>query len=195
MDRFCWSAALGLVVAVIGCSAGRPAGSAPSTRPAPVSLSLEEVRQMLGKELTVSQLKQRLGEPLGSAGETWGNLSYALPGTKYVTFGFKGPYVTEARYDQTEVRGVCPKTHPVSAEFRVIERKMRWHLEMDGREFAGLAELGVYIRSLPKASLVEYRATCDIIDPHQPLRTAQDRDELTRICREAGVVLLVYPAG
>ena len=150
---------------------------------------------MLGKELTVGQLKQRLGEPLGSVGETWGNLSYALPANKYVTFGFKGPYVTEARYDQTEVTGVSPKMHRVSAEFRVIERKMLWHLEMDGREFAGLAELGVYIRSLPQASLVEYHATCDMIDPHQPLRTAQDQDELRRICREAGVVLLVYPAG
>ena len=89
-------------------------------------------------------------------------------------FWFKGPYVTEAPYEQTEVTGVSPKTHRVSAEFRVIERKMLWHLEMDEREFAGLAELGAFIRSLPKASLVEYRATCDIIDPHQPLRTAQD---------------------
>ena len=150
---------------------------------------------MLGKELTVGQLKQRLGKPLGIAGETWGCMEYALPGTKFVTFWFKGPYVTEARYDQTEIRGISPKMHRVLVEFRVIERKMLWHLEMDGREFAGLAELGVYIRSLPQASLVEYHATCDMIDPHQPLRTAQDQDELRRICREAGVVLLVYRAG
>ena len=162
----------------------------------PVSLSLADVQQMLQKELTVAQLKERLGEPLLPKDEqqTWGNLSYKLSDGKDLYFWFKGQYVTEAGYDKTEIIGIRSSIHTLLVQCERGDTKLIWRFEMDGKTFADLSKLEKYIKSLPKKAVVEHQF-CDTPIGGQPLQTKADIDKLHQICKKADVVLIIYPGG
>ena len=192
--------AVAMIITVFGCSQHEPiTGAKPSLQPAATTTqatpSLSEIRQMLGKQLTVAQVKQRLGKPVSESEQPWGNLMYPLPDNKWLFFFFKGPYVTGARYDKTDIAGIPAPTHELLVRSEMIGGKRNWHLELDGRIFANLVELKKHVQSLPKGALVEYQASCVRLAESQPLTAQQDIDVLRQLCQEAGVILLFYPAG
>ena len=150
---------------------------------------------MLKSALTVAEVKQRLGTPVGETAQPWGNLMYRLPDGKWLFFFFKGPYVTEAGYDKTEIKGIAAPTHKLLIQSEMLGDKRTWHLEMDGRNFANLVELQKYVQSLPKQALIEYHKNDVLIDKSEPLQTSQELDKLRQICQDAGVILLFYPGG
>lgn len=192
------SFAIALMLLLTGCGRNAPEhGIAPEPAQAfpPVSISLSEIQEMLKGELTVAQVQQRLGKPVLESDQAWGNLMYQLPEEKWLVFFFKGPYVTGARYDRTEIAGIPPTVHELFVKLEVADRKIVWYLEMDGRRFSDLAELGEYIQSFPRDALVEFQMNCMRISESQPLQTQQDREKLRQVCQDAGVILLLYPSG
>jgi len=160
-----------------------------------VDLSLADVQQMLQKELTVAQVKEQLGVPYWESKHSWGTLSYSLSNGKELDFWFKGQYVTAARYDKTEISGIPSKNiHTLLVQCEIVDTKLIWHLEMDGKTFADLSELEKYIRSLPKKAVVEHQFN-DVTIGGEPMQTKAEIDRLQQICDKAGVVLIVYPGG
>lgn len=198
--RLLFAASVTLISALCGCNQPEPPKvTVASTRPVADSplarLSLDEARQMLNKELTVAQVKERLGKPVAESDQSWGNLMYRLADGNYLFFFFKGPYVTGARYGQTEVQGVSPTIHRLLVRNVRIGNKMSWHLAMGGRSFASLSELQKHVESLPRGSLVEYQVGCAHRNESEPLQTQADLDKLSRLCKDASVILLLYPGG
>lgn len=189
-----WALMLCAGVLLIGHFTPRHPVTSATTRPASLSLTVDECRQMLSAPLTVAQLKHRLGEPAVAGGQAWGNMTYALPGGKHVSFRFKGPSVTAARYDKTEIRGIAPRTHILKVNGQPASRSWVWTFEMDGRRFESFAELSQYIQSLPAGQTVEHYSTCLRDDPNQPL-TSDQYEQLKKLCREANLFFVYHPAG
>ncbi len=194
--------AAGMLIAFMcGCAGPKPADGTPATMPVAVAAtptppSIDEVRQMLKGELTVAQVKRRMGDLTGEHGGemTWGTFSYELPGRRHLYFFFEGPYVTAACYDKTDIKGFSPPVHQLFVQCEMVGDRLCWHLQMDGRRFANQGELQKYVESLPKGALVKYQMSCDTFgDP--PLRTHEQLEGLRALCKKAGVILLYYPAG
>jgi hypothetical protein len=75
-----------------------------------VAISLSEVQKMLSAVLTRKELEKKLGPPClpDRRKENWGILSYEMSDGKHLSFWFKGSFITEARFDRTDILGVSP---------------------------------------------------------------------------------------
>lgn len=188
-----------LLVGQVGGQTPVKVGSdASESRSALVDVSLEQVRALLSKQLTVEELKRRLGKPAFEHEQNWGWITYELPSRKSLSFGFKGNFVVSAEYDRTRIAVVPPVIHrlhismelkiPVLPGNQVVT--LPGVYELDEQQFQNTHELVKKLGNLPRGSVTELFMRCTDQNPSEELI-----DQLQQLCAWKEIVLIIYPAG
>lgn len=200
MTRLLLLSFVGFLIAgqVGGQTPARVGSDASQSRPAVVDVSLEQVRTLLSKQLTVEELKRRLGKPTFEHEGNWGWITYELPARKPLSFGFKGNFVVSAKYDRTGIAVVSPVIHrlhismelkiPVPPGNQVVT--LPGVYELDEQQFQNAHELVKKLGNLPRGSVAELGMSCTGQNPSEELI-----DEMQQVCAWQGIVLIIYPAG
>lgn len=158
------------------------------------STSAAEIEALLKSPLTVYEVEEKFGQPMTVSNGNWGNIMYRLPDNRWLTFWFKGPHVTGARYDSQEIKGVQPKTYKLTVDYEASSRS--YYYSVDGKIFRTYDELTGFLTTLPKAAIIEHQTSCVIFTDQKPLLTSKEElDALKAFCKKTSLVLIHYPAG
>jgi len=149
---------------------------------------------MLSVKLTREELESRLGSPIIKPKGNWGNLMYEMPDKKYLFFFFKGPHVTGARFDKTEIKGIEPKTYKMHF---VFNRKNQKHFPaLDDEVFEDIDSFKNHLRKLPKNSIIEWQHSDDIsAKVKEPIETSDQIKSFEVFCLKYDIILIQYPGG
>jgi hypothetical protein len=185
------------------------------------SVSIETVRTFLAKEVTLADVLKTFGRPFHvSMQEYEGVLWYRLPDRRDLIFWVKGNGITEASYGSEYIKGLArvnqmriamkptgtipgtgksrmeigtegsvsiipsPDTATYSARFCLNEES-----------FDSMDAFQKRLRKLPSGSVVVWQVSCLVLGGDEPLRTEEQLNVFKEFCREAGLRLIVNPAG
>lgn len=185
------------------------------------SVSIETVRTFLAKEVTLADVLKTFGLPFHvSLQEHEGVLWYRLPDQRDLTFWFQGNGVTGASYGSEHIKGLARVN-----QMRIAMKptgtipgtgKSRMEIGTDGsvsiisspdtatysarfflneESFDSMDSFQKRLRKLPSGSVVVWQVSCLVWSGDDPLRTEEQMNAFKGFCREAGVRLIVKPAG
>ena len=185
------------------------------------SVSIETVRTFLAKEATLADVLKTFGLPFHvSLQEHEGVLSYRLPDRRDLRFWVLGNGITGASYGSEYIKGLARVN-----QMRIAMKptgtipgtgKSRTEIDADGsmsiistpgtatfsarlflndESFDSMDAFQKRLRKLPSGSVVVWQVSCLVSGSDEPLRTEEQLNAFKEFCREAGLRLIVSPAG
>jgi hypothetical protein len=163
-----------------------------------VNISLDDVKILLSKKLTIHELYTKIGSPIRPKNNSnWGNISYKLADGQYLYFWYKGEYIVSAKYGRTVLKGILPKIYKLSWSYKVSKQNNIRHrifsYLISGHSFSDYDDLKKYMLTMPEKSIVEYQSTCIVSFKNQPFISIEQIEDFKSFCKKNNIILIWYP--
>jgi hypothetical protein len=166
------------------------------------NLSLDDVRVLLSKELTVNELYEKIGPPIVVTEQNWGNIIYKTAKDDYLFFSFKGPYVVGAKYGETYINGISSNVLRLNVRNTLSKQPINDPLKaftfeyvINGQSFNDYSGFKKYLLKLPKKYVVEYDNSCLRLSPDQPFTSNEQIEDFKSFCQKNDIVLIWHYSG
>ncbi|NQZ59073.1 MAG: hypothetical protein HRT88_16595 [Lentisphaeraceae bacterium] len=164
-------------------------------------ININEVKELLSKELTIIELGKRLGEVhIPVEMRNYGFLFYTANG-KNLIFYYKGKYIVGAKYGNESIEGIQPATLlQLKITTKQLEnvkdtRMFKFEYSLNKTVFKSFDKFIIHLNQLPKDSMIEYWQSCMLSYKNEGRLRYKKIKELEKLCKQNDVILILHPSG